>query len=227
MSTSLIDKLNDVVPGGTYLITGDKINLYNALLRALWAGHNLNTLGAGIRKKQNGAAGVSLFTDGVSDSETETTPHDYTVVDVSSGSVAMVSVTPGVHQDSTNGGLSTIIPTINSVPINTQTGIPPQPPQYPALAVADGNTCIAFVITVVATDGSGTDPTVAPGSIVSIAIQSYATLPMATTTRIYQVVQGIQVNISASGNRSVTNLGGGVSGSQAYQFCGGAQTGLI
>jgi len=124
---------------------------------------------------------------------------DYLAYDVSSGVTPQISVTPGNHKDSTGG--VTWIPTIGNVTIDT---VP-----APVLVVGSGDTKVWF---------KGTINTLT-GAMTALEIDSGTSLPADDSTHFYQLLTNISVDIS-TGTAKVTVLGGGVSGSQNYFYCG-------
>lgn len=126
---------------------------------------------------------------------------DYIAYDVSTGLTPQLSFTPGNHKDSTGGQV--LIPTANGTTIDT---IP-----APKLTVSVGDTKAYFHFKVNATNGH-LDPT-------TKEILSGTTVPNDTSTDAYQLMTNFIVDIS-SGAAVITVTGGGVNGSQNYQYCG-------
>lgn len=124
---------------------------------------------------------------------------DYYAYDVSSGITPQLSFTPGNHRDATGG--NTYIPTIGGVALTN--------PTPPILVVGSTDTVVYFICPISATDGSFTGaPTIASGTSV----------PSDDETHAYQLLTNIAVTISTVA--SIQVLGGGVSGSQNYFYCG-------
>jgi len=96
MSFSIISRLADVPAGDVFYMTGERINTYNALLRALWQGDNINTDRDSIRKRQNGASGVNLIGTAQDTTTTSGTILPWTIISSPSGSGTFVfTVWPG------------------------------------------------------------------------------------------------------------------------------------
>lgn len=130
--------------------------------------------------------------------------HNYTVKNASSGATPKVTVTPGNHQDFTNGVGTIWTPTINGTLITN--------PTAPALTVGSSDTVVYFKITVNPLDGSGATP---PGQITAIEINSGTSVPAADNTHVYDLCANITVTISG-GVATVVSNEGGVTASRGY-----------
>jgi hypothetical protein len=138
---ALIDRLNDVATGGTYTFTGEKINLYNAILRALWSGLNINTLGSGLRSKQHGSAGISLFLDAVTgeSSPVAVNPWDLLVDPGANSTSFNVQVYPGT----VNGKISTNLLTTGALTTFNLSSISPTTLTYFSVSITVSSNQIA------------------------------------------------------------------------------------
>lgn len=124
---------------------------------------------------------------------------DYQAYDVSSGVTPQIAFTPGNHKDSVGG--STWVPTVGGITIDTLPA--------PVLIVGSTATKVWFK--------GAINP--ATGAMTALEIDSGTAIPADTTTAFYQLVTNISVDIS-TGVAKVNVLGGGVSGSQNYFYCG-------
>lgn len=92
----MINQLKDVDAGAQYLLSGAQINYYNAILRALWCGEHIHTsANSGIRRKQNGSAGVTLIIDPSDDAIATEDAWNFKVYDATANGVFQVIVNSG------------------------------------------------------------------------------------------------------------------------------------
>lgn len=125
---------------------------------------------------------------------------DYVLYDVSANGVPMASVTLGNHRDSTGNAIW--VPTLGGTLLSH---IP-----APSVVVGESDTVCYFHAGINQTTG---------GFQTTFEVLFGTSVPSDTETDSYQLLTNILVTVS-DGVASITNLGGGVSGSQNYFYCG-------
>lgn len=124
---------------------------------------------------------------------------DLLVYDVSSGVTPQISITPGNYKDFTAG--VDYIPTLNGTAITNSTP--------PILVISPSNTVVYAACTIDDTTGEFTGaPTILAGD----------TMPDDSETMAYDLISNILVTVGTTAIVKV--LGGGVSSSRGYFYCG-------